>query len=155
MKRIVIFFSATGTTKKVAEKLAKMLASDLFEIIPEESYKEVDLDWENENSRSSIEMNDERCRPKIKNRLENLEEYNIIYLGFPIWWYQAPRIVETFLESYDFKDKTIITFATSGGSSFGNTTKILQQIAPNANFIDGRILNLDSIEEFLAERESL
>ena len=119
MKQLVAYFSASGITKAVAEKLARIKEADLFEIIPQEMYTSDDLDWTNANSRSSIEMKDKSSRPKIISKVKNINEYDVIYLGFPIWWYQAPTIINTFLEMYDFNGQTIIPFATSGGSGMG------------------------------------
>ena len=108
MKQLVAYFSASGITKAVAEKLARIKEADLFEIIPQEMYTSDDLDWTNANSRSSIEMKDKSSRPKIISKVKNINEYDVIYLGFPIWWYQAPTIINTFLEMYDFNGQTII-----------------------------------------------
>ena len=126
MKKLVAYFSASGVTKGVAEKLAKVENADLYEIIPKEPYTEADLNWMDKNSRSSIEMKDHSSRPEINGRLENMEEYDIVYVGFPIWWYVAPTIINTFLESYDFSGKTVIPFATSGSSGMGNTVSELK-----------------------------
>ena len=126
MKKLVVYFSASGVTKKVAEKLANAVSADLYEIVPEQPYTEADLNWMDKNSRSSIEMKDHSSRPAIKGKLENMEEYDVIYVGFPIWWYVAPTIINTFLESYDFSNKTIIPFATSGSSGMGNTVDELK-----------------------------
>ena len=125
MKQLVAYFSASGITKAVAEKLARIKEADLFEIIPQEMYTSDDLDWTNANSRSSIEMKDKSSRPKIISKVKNINEYDVIYLGFPIWWYQAPTIINTFLEMYDFNGQTIIPFATSGGSGMGKTNQYL------------------------------
>ncbi len=121
MKSLVAYFSASGTTKKVAEKLANVVNGDLYQIEPEIPYTPEDLNWMDKNSRSSIEMNDHSSRPGIIGKVENMEQYDTIYLGFPIWWYVAPTIINTFLESYDFSNKNIIVFATSGSSGLGNT----------------------------------
>ena len=139
-KTLVAFFSASGSTKGVAEKLANVVDGDLYEIEPEEPYTAEDLDWTNPKSRSSIEMKENRSfRPPIKGKLENIDDYNIIYLGFPIWWYVAPTIVNTFLESYDFSGKTIIPFATSGSSGMGNTVNELKpSFCDDVTFMDGK-----------------
>ena len=126
MKTLVAYFSASGITKGVAEKLAKVVQGDLYEIQPEQPYTDADLDWTNKNSRSSIEMSNHSSRPAISGKIENIEEYDTIYIGFPIWWYVAPTIVNTFLESYDFSGKTINIFATSGSSGLGNTVEELK-----------------------------
>ena len=138
-KTLVAFFSASGSTKGVAEKLANVVDGDLYEIEPEEEYTAEDLDWTNPKSRSSIEMKENRSfRPPIKSKLENIEDYDTIYLGFPIWWYVAPTIVNTFLESYDFSGKTIIPFATSGSSGMGNTVNELKpSCSDDVTFIEG------------------
>ncbi|MDU2694527.1 MAG: flavodoxin, partial [Intestinibacter bartlettii] len=120
-KSLVTYFSASGVTKKVAEKLAEAAGADLFEIKPEVAYTEADLNWMDKKSRSSIEMNDKSFRPAIAEKCNNMADYDVVYIGFPIWWYVAPTIINTFLESYDFSGKTIVLFATSGGSGFGNT----------------------------------
>lgn len=140
MKNLVVYFSATGTTKNVSEKLASMLNADLYEIVPEVVYSAEDLDWTNNASRSSVEMNDKMSRPEIVKDNLDLSNYDSIYLGFPIWWYTAPRIINTFLESCDFSNKKVITFATSGGSSMGNTTNDLKSLYNDINFVDGLVV---------------
>ena len=139
-KTLVAYFSCTGTTKKVAEAIADVKGADIYEIKPEVPYTAADLDWKNENSRSSVEMKDKTSRPKIAKSINNISDYTTIYLGFPIWWYVAPTIINTFLESYDFSGKDIILFATSGGSGFGNTVKALKESC-KGNIIEGEILN--------------
>ena len=117
MKKILVaYFSASGVTERAAKEIAKEVNGDLFEIRPREPYTEADLDWIDKGSRSTKEMNDPDCRPEIAKTVENIEQYDIVFLGFPVWWYVEPRIVDTFLESYDFSGKAIIPFATSGGS---------------------------------------
>ena len=116
MKKLVAYFSASGVTKAVAEALAEAARADLYEIKPEIPYTKADLDWKNDQSRSSVEMKDPASRPRIADKVENMEEYDVVFVGFPIWWYIAPTIIDTFLEGYDFSHKTIIPFATSGGS---------------------------------------
>lgn len=144
MKSLVAFFSAGGITKEVAQKIAEMTESPIYEIVPQEPYSKADLDWTNEQSRTSIEMRDKASRPKIAsdsaNRIE-FSEFEIIFVGFPIWWYTAPHIINTFLESYDFSGKTIIPFCTSGGSELGNAPKDMQKSAPNATFKSGARFN--------------
>ena len=137
---LVAYFSCTGTTKKVAEAIADVKGADIYEIKPEVPYTAADLDWKNENSRSSVEMKDKTSRPKIAKTINNISDYTTIYLGFPIWWYVAPTIINTFLESHDFSGKDIILFATSGGSGFGNTVKELKESC-KGNIIEGEILN--------------
>lgn len=138
MKNLVVYFSATGITEKVAKNLAKATNSDLFEIIPKQKYTDEDLDWTNQNSRSSIEMKNLSFRPEIVNKIDNLKDYNCLFLGFPIWWYREPTIVDTFLEQYDFSNIKIIPFATSGGSGMGSIKENIQQIAKNAIVEDGK-----------------
>lgn len=140
-KKLVAYFSASGTTKKVAEHLAKAAGADLFEIKPAVPYSRADLDWTNKKSRSSIEMQNPDSRPAISEQLSNIEDYDTIFIGFPIWWYVAPTIIDTFLESYDFSGKTIIPFATSGGSGMGKTVEVLQALCPTANWKDSKMLN--------------
>lgn len=140
-KKLVAYFSASGTTKKAAEHLAKAAGADLFEIKPAVPYSRADLDWTNKKSRSSIEMQNPDSRPAISEQLSNIEDYDTIFIGFPIWWYVAPTIIDTFLESYDFSGKTIIPFATSGGSGMGKTVEVLQALCPTANWKDSKMLN--------------
>lgn len=135
---LVAYFSASGTTRKVAEKLTDIVKGDLYEIIPEQSYTDADLNWMDKNSRSSMEMNNKSFRPSIRNKVENMNQYNIIYIGFPIWWYVAPIIINTFLENYDLSGKTIIPFATSGGSGMGNTVEELKPSAIGAKITNGK-----------------
>lgn len=138
MKTLVAYFSATGQTARLAKTIAKAADAALFEIKPEVPYTSADLDWRDSQSRSTIEMNDEKSRPAIADRVNDLDQYDVVFVGFPIWWYQAPRIIETFLESYDFAGKTIVPFATSGGSPLGKTESILKPLAPNAVWKPGK-----------------
>lgn len=140
-KKLVAFFSASGTTKKVAEMIAAEAGADLYEITPKELYTRADLDWMNKKSRSSIEMSDKKIRPEIVDTPVDISAYDEIILGFPIWWYVAPTIVNTFLEAHDFSGKKIVLFATSGGSGFGNTVSELQPSAPGAVITEGKLLN--------------
>ena len=126
-KSLVAYYSVSGTTKKLAEALAEVSDADLFEIKPEIPYTKADLDWTNKESRSSVEMRNPDSRPEIANKVENIDSYQTIFVGFPIWWYVAPTIINTFLESYNFSGKTIIPFATSGGSEMGETEKVLKK----------------------------
>lgn len=140
-KTLVAYFSASGVTKKAAEKLALVAKSDIYEIRPAVPYTRADLNWMDKKSRSSVEMGDKSFRPEIvKNDLE-LAQYDTVLLGFPIWWYVAPTIINTFLESYDFTGKKIVLFATSGGSGFGNTANELKASAPGAEIAEGKLLN--------------
>lgn len=140
-KRLVAYFSASGTTKKVGDMIAEAAHADVYEITPRELYTKEDLNWMNKASRSSIEMSDKTSRPEIIDKELETSDYDEIILGFPIWWYVAPTIINTFLEKYDFAGKKIILFATSGGSSFGNTVRELQPSAPKATIVEGKILN--------------
>jgi len=141
-KILVAYFSASGVTKKVAQTIAQLGNYDIFEIVPKQHYTKADLDWTNKKSRSSIEMNDKSFRPEIASKIENMADYDTIFLGFPIWWYVAPTIINTFLESYDLSGKTIITFATSGGSGFGKTIENLKvSCSKDTKFIEGKLIN--------------
>ena len=141
MKKLVAYFSATGTTRKAAERLAKAVGADLFEIKPAVPYTHADLNWHNSHSRSSVEMNDPASRPEIAERFDRMDEYDVVYIGFPIWWYVAPTIINTFVESYDFSGKTILPFATSGGSGIGKTVEVLKLLSPKANWKPGVMVN--------------
>ena len=148
-KKLVAYFSASGTTKKTAQLIAKATGADLYEITPKVAYTEADLNWMDKKSRSSVEMNDKKFRPEVEDKDAHIAEYDEIILGFPIWWYVAPTIVNTFLEKYDFSGKKIVLFATSGGSGFGNTVKELQPSAPNAAFVEAKVLNnKQEVEKF-------
>lgn len=141
MKKLVTYFSASGVTKTEAERLANAVDADLFEIKPVLPYTRKDLDWTDRKSRSSVEMNDPASRPEIAVRCDHMSDYDTVYIGFPIWWYIAPRIIETFLESYDFSGKTLIPFATSGGSGMGKTVEVLKKVCPDAIWKSGGIVN--------------
>ena len=142
MKKILVaYFSASGVTERAAKEIAKEVNGDLFEIRPREPYTEADLDWIDKGSRSTKEMNDPDCRPEIAKTVENIEQYDIVFLGFPVWWYVEPRIVDTFLESYDFSGKAIIPFATSGGSGISRAQKSLQEHCPKAEWRQGKLVN--------------
>lgn len=140
-KTLVVYFSASGTTRKIAEMIAEVGDFSLYEITPKELYTSDDLNWMNKKSRSSVEMNDKKIRPEIEDIPVDISAYDEIIIGFPIWWYVAPTIVNTFLEAHDFSGKKIILFATSGGSGFGNTVSELQPSAPGAVFTEGKLLN--------------
>lgn len=152
-KTLVAYFSASGTTMDVASRLARMMDSDLFAIVPADPYTSADLDWRDKQSRSTLEASDPSCRPAITSQIEDIEDYDTIFLGFPIWWYVAPAIINTFLESYDLTGKTVVLFATSGGSGMGKTASVLRASAPGAKIVDGGILNNASnasLEKFAA-----
>ena len=140
-KKLVAYFSASGTTKKVAERLAKAAGADLFEIRPAIPYTSADLNWMDKKSRSSVEMNDPDSRPEIAETMPNMADYDTVFIGFPIWWYVAPHIIHTFLESYDFTGKTLVPFATSGGSGMGRTVDELRKLFPNADWKAGKLVN--------------
>lgn len=141
-KKLVAYFSASGTTKKAAERLAKATGADLFEIKPKVPYSSADLNWMDKKSRSSVEMADPSSRPEIANKVENMDQYDTVFVGFPIWWYVAPTIINTFLEQYDFSGKKIVLFATSGGSGFGKTASALKNsVSASAQIVEGRLLN--------------
>lgn len=147
---LVAYFSAQGHTKALAEKIAEATGGELFEIEPVEPYTEEDLDGWNESARGTRESKDRTTRPAVKNKIENIEKYDTIYLGFPIWWYTAPTIINTFLESYNTDGKVIIPFATSGGSEIGETEKDLKVSAPKAVFRPGKVIN-DATQEQVSE----
>ena len=140
-KILVAYFSASGVTARVAEEIAKATGADLYEIRPAEPYSSADLDWTDKKSRSTIEMNDPSSRPAIANSVQNMEQYDTIFVGFPIWWYVEPRIVDTFLDSYNFSGKKMIPFATSGGSGIGKAEKSLKSHCPDASWTKGQLLN--------------
>ena len=150
-KTLVAFFSASGTTKRVAEKLAAAAGGDLYEIRPAVPYTGADLDWQDKHSRSSVEMSDPSSRPQLADKDAGIADYDRIFLGFPIWWYTAPAIIRSFLESYDFTGKTIILFATSGGSGLGKTAGDLAGICPGGKIIEGRLLNGNPSEAALKQ----
>ena len=139
-KKLVAYFSASGVTAKVADMLADAIGADIHEICPKVPYTKADLNWMNKESRSSVEMNNPLSRPNIARKCDNMDEYDTIFIGFPIWWYVAPTIINTFLESYDLTGKTIIPFATSGGSGMGKTNEKLLPSCKGAVLIEGKIL---------------
>ena len=140
-KKLVAYFSASGTTAAVAENLAKAAGADLYEIKPAVAYTRADLNWQDKNSRSSVEMRDKSSRPELADTNANIAEYDTIFVGFPVWWYVAPTIINSFLEAYDFSGKKVVLFATSGGSGFGKAVSGLQPSAPKAEIVEGEILN--------------
>ena len=140
-KTLVAYFSATGTTAAAAKKLAEAAGADLYEIKPAVPYTKEDLNWMNKKSRSSVEMNDNSSRPELADKNAAISGYDLVLVGFPIWWYVAPTIINTFLESYDFMGKKIVLFATSGGSGFGKAVESLKGSAPGAEIAEGKILN--------------
>ena len=151
-KSLVVYFSASGVTRMVANELKDVLDGDLFEIVPENKYTSMDLDWTNKNSRSTIEMHDDASRPKILNKLISIDAYENIFIGYPIWWDLPPRIINTFIEENDLTNKNIYLFATSGGSDMQESFNYLKNKYPNLHFIDGKLLNrysVDSIKEII------
>lgn len=154
-KALVAYFSATGVTAAVAKNLAEAAGADLYEIRPQVPYTHEDLNWQNKKSRSSVEMSDRSSRPALADKDAAIADYDTIFLGFPMWWYVAPTIVNSFLESYDFFDKTIVLFATSGGSGLGDTAKHLKpSVSPTTKIIEGKVLNgrpsVDTLKEWVA-----
>ena len=150
-KSLVAYFSASGVTAKLSERLAKAIGADLFEIKPEVPYTDADLNWQDKNSRSSVEMNDRKSRPSISSRVENMSQYDVIFIGFPVWWYREPSIIDTFAESYDFGGKTIVPFATSGGSGIGESGKNIGELATDAHVYSGERFKTNASEEELKE----
>ena len=141
-RKLVAYFSATGVTAKVAELIADAAGADVYQIQPEVPYTAADLNWMDKNSRSSVEMNDKKIRPSMVKRSLQIEDYDVVFLGFPIWWYVAPTIINTFLESFDFAGKKIILFATSGGSGFGKTVEELKvSVTDDTQIVEGKLLN--------------
>ena len=150
-RKLVAYFSASGVTAKVAETLSEAIGADLYAIEPEVPYTKADLNWMDKQSRSSLEMKDLSSRPAIKGKCDNIDEYDTIFVGFPIWWYIAPTIINTFLESYDMSGKTIVPFATSGGSGMGKTNEKLQPSCPNSKLLDGKVFKKTVGKDDLAE----
>ena len=142
MKKVLVaYFSASGVTKGVAQQLAEVTGGTLHEIKPAQPYTDADLDWRDKQSRSSVEMQDKKSRPAITDKLTNMQDYDVIYVGFPIWWYTCPTIINTFMEAYDFKGKTVIPFATSGGSSIKKACEDLKAAYTDVNWKEGKLLN--------------
>lgn len=150
-KALVAYFSASGVTKGVAEKLAAAAGAELFEIVPEQPYTSEDLNWNSRQSRSSVEMKDRSCRPGISTTVSDMGQYDFIFVGFPVWWYREPSIIDTFLEAYDFSGKTIVPFCTSGSSGLGETAGNIQSLAKGANVKNGRRFPSEVSEEELKE----
>ena len=139
-KKLVAYFSATGTTRKTAAALAEAIGADIFEIVPKIPYTKADLDWTDSSSRSTVEMKDSSSRPAIAAKCGNISDYDVIFVGFPIWWYVAPTIINAFLESYDLTGKTIVPFATSGGSGMGKTNERLAPSCKGSRLLEGKVL---------------
>ena len=140
-KTLVVYFSATGTTKAAAQKLAQEYQADLYEIVPEQLYTAADLDWRDKQSRSTIEMQDKTSRPAIKGRCENIADYDVVWIGFPVWWSTAPTIVNTFIEAHDLGSKTLNVFATSGGSGVSGSYNDLKKAYPQYHWNESRLMN--------------
>lgn len=138
---LVAYFSATGTTARAAQTLARVTGGELFAIVPQETYTSADLDWHDKQSRSSVEMNDPKARPALKEKKEGMDGYDVVFIGYPIWWDAAPRIINTFIESHSLKGKRLIPFATSGGSGIAQSVKALRKQYPDLKWEDGRLLN--------------
>ena len=146
-KVLVAYFSASGVTAGVAKQLAEVTGGELHQIQPEQPYTDADLDWRDKQSRSTLEMQDKTSRPAIINKLDSISQYDIIFVGFPIWWGTAPTIVNTFMESYDFSGKTVVLFATSGGSGIEQAAKDFSEAYPNVNWKEGKLLNSPSRQD--------
>ena len=148
-KALVVYFSASGVTAKLSQKLAGAIGADLYEIKPEQAYTIEDLNWMDKKSRSSVEMNDRSSRPAIGNKVENMDRYDVVFVGFPIWWYREPSIIDTFMEAYNFDGKTVVPFATSGGSGMGDSSKNMQGLAKGAKVVQGKKFNSGASENEL------
>lgn len=146
-KTLVAYFSATGTTESVAKAIAKIENAELLKIQPTKEYTDEDLDWRNKSSRSSQENDNTKARPEFVKAKDNLDAYDVIYIGFPIWWNVPPRIINTFIEAYQLKGKTVIPFATSGGSDISNSEKVLKEDYPEINWEQGKLINTNNIED--------
>lgn len=149
-RKLVAYFSVSGTTAQVAEKLAEAIGADIFAIEPEVPYTEADLNWMDKKARSTVEMNDTNSRPAIADKRDNMAEYDVIFVGFPIWWYVAPTIINTFLESYDLSGKVIVPFATSGGSDMGQTNARLAPSCKGAKLLEGKVFKRSASHKELA-----
>lgn len=151
-KTLVAFFSASAgkVTAKVAGKLANVTGADLYEIVPQEPYTKADLNWMDKGSRSSVEMADRACRPAIAGGVSDMGQYDVVFIGFPVWWYREPSIIDTFMEAYDFTGKTVVPFATSGSSGIGDSYKNIQELAPGAKVMEGQRFAASVSEDKLA-----
>lgn len=148
-KALVAFFSASGVTKELAVKLANATGADLFEIVPSDPYTKSDLNWMNPKSRSSVEMKDLSSRPEIASKVEDISQYDVVFIGFPVWWYREPSVIDTFAESYDFTGKTIVPFATSGSSGIGRSGKNIGALAKGSKAVAGKRFKAKASEEEL------
>lgn len=155
-KKLVAYFSASGVTAKVAGKLAEAVGAQIYEIRPEVPYTNADLNWQDKKSRSSIEMDDKSCRPQMADQSADVAAAEVVYIGFPVWWYREPSIIDTFLEAYDFSGKKIVPFCTSGSSGIGDTAKRMQEIAGNGVVLEGKRFPSDvSVDELKTWADSL
>lgn len=156
---LVVYFSATGSTKAIAESIADGLQADIYEIVPKEPYTDADLNYNDNNSRSTLEMNDTSVRPMISETVENFDQYDTVFLGYPIWWGEAPRILDTFVESYDFTGKTVIPFCTSASSGIGSSADTLEKLAESGNWVDGQRFSknesADKVLEWASQFETM
>ena len=150
-KALVTYFSASGVTAKLAKRLAEAVGADMFEIKPETPYTNADLNWQNSQSRSSVEMNDRASRPAIAEKIADMARYSVVFVGFPVWWYREPSIIDTFMEAYDFSGKTVVPFATSGMSGIGDSGKNMQALAPGAKVDAGKRFDSNASEKELAD----
>ena len=150
-KILTAYFSASGVTARLAAKLASAVKADLFEIKPKVPYTREDLNWNNKNSRSSVEMRDRDYRPEIASAVENMADYDVVFIGFPVWWDREPSIIDTFIESYDMGGKTLVPFCTSGGSGLGETEENFKALAPNAKVVQGKRFAVGVTEDELEE----
>ena len=150
-KALVTYFSASGVTAKLAKRLAEAVGADLFEIKPETPYTNADLNWQNSQSRSSVEMNDRASRPAIAEKVADMARYDVVFVGFPVWWYREPSIIDTFMEAYDFTGKTVVPFATSGMSGIGDSGKNMQALAQGTKVLAGKRFDANASEKELAD----
>ena len=148
-KVLVAYFSASGVTAGLSKKLADAIGADLYEIEPAQAYTNADLNWMDKKSRSSVEMNDRNSRPAIGSKVDNMEQYSTVFVGFPIWWYREPSIIDTFFEAYDFAGKTIVPFATSGGSGMGDSSNIMRSIIKEGKVVEGKRFSRSASENEL------
>ncbi len=150
-KALVAYFSASGVTKRLAERLADAIGADQFEIVPEQVYTNADLNWQDQNSRSSVEMKDRACRPAIASKVDDMAQYDVVFVGFPVWWYREPSIIDTFAEAYDFAGKTIVPFATSGSSGIGDSGKNIGELAKGSKTVEGMRFAANASADVLKE----
>ena len=150
-KTLVTYFSASGVTAELAKRLAKVVNADIYEIRPQQPYTDADLNWMDKQSRSTLEMKDLSCRPAIANAMPDVQKYDVVFVGFPVWWYREPSIIDTFMESADFAGKTVVPFATSGTSGVGDSGKNMQELAPGAKVFEGKRFDARAKEDELKQ----